>query len=64
MDSVTLAEDYFVSLLLHMPDEVNTLDYKNQHPKDSGVKLLHNYTKSYIAEHGSLYDETEIIGDF
>eukprot|EP00603_Paraphysomonas_imperforata_P000591 CAMPEP_0114438886 /NCGR_PEP_ID=MMETSP0103-20121206/14877_1 /TAXON_ID=37642 ORGANISM="Paraphysomonas imperforata, Strain PA2" /NCGR_SAMPLE_ID=MMETSP0103 /ASSEMBLY_ACC=CAM_ASM_000201 /LENGTH=545 /DNA_ID=CAMNT_0001609557 /DNA_START=69 /DNA_END=1707 /DNA_ORIENTATION=- len=64
LDSISLADEYFDNLLMHMPDEVNTLDYKNQHPKDSGIKLLQNYTKSYIAEHGSLYDETETIGDF
>jgi hypothetical protein len=64
VDSVSLAEEYFSKLLLNMPDEANTVDYKNQNPKESGVKLLINYTKSYIAEHGSLYDETTSIGEF
>ena len=63
-ECIVLAEDFFFNLMVHLPDEENTMEYKNLHPKDCGVKLLGHYTKSYIAEHGSLYDETESYGEF
>jgi len=63
-DSATLAEAYMHRLLLRLPDEVNTSEYRHQHPRDSGMKLLMNYTKTYISDHGSLYDDTTSLGEF
>jgi hypothetical protein len=51
-------EDLFHSYLLSLPEEFYMKEYKTMKPKDIGMNLLMNYTKSYIEEHGSLYEGT------
>jgi hypothetical protein len=51
-------EELFHRHLLSLPEEFYMKEYKTVKPKDIGMNLLMNYTKSYIEEHGSLYEGT------
>jgi hypothetical protein len=51
-------ENLFHLSLQALPEEAHIREYKTIKPKDTGMQLLMNYTKSYIEEHGSLYEGT------
>jgi len=57
-ESADFMDNLFWHTLLNLPEDVHSMEYRESHPKESGLALLVNYTKSYIEEHGNLYEAT------
>ena len=61
MESTSFLPVILRDILSSLPDDMNTVEYSTDHPKETGLIVLISYSKAYREDHGSY--ETMVEGD-